>query len=88
MVDKLMIAEERQWNVGLLHELFFQEEVEKILRMSLSLRTVADRRIWHYERHEKFSVRNVFHVARPLIAVVGVDVRCSASISYHGRGKL
>lgn len=63
-VDKLFVAGLRQWHVGLLHELFSQEEVEQILSLPLSLQTVIDRRIWHYERNGNFFfVQSAYHVA-------------------------
>lgn len=63
-VDKLLVSHSRQWNIELLQELFFQEEVEQILNIPLSLRTVVDRRIWQYEHHGKFSVRSAYHACR------------------------
>lgn len=88
MVDKLIVAELRQWNIGLLQDLFFLEEVEQIVRPPLSLRTVPDRRIWHYERHGKFSVRSAYHVARVIISAIGVGASFSASIFDDGQDKL
>lgn len=87
-MDKLIVAELRQWHIGLLQYLFFPDEVEQIVRLLLSLRTVPDRRTWHYERHRKFSVRNAYHVARAIISAVRVGASFSASIYDDGLDKL
>lgn len=44
-MDKLIVAKLRQWNIGLLQDLFFLDEVEQIVHLPLSIRIIPDRRI-------------------------------------------
>lgn len=87
-VDKLFVADLQQWNVGLMCELFSQEEVEKILSIPLSFRMILDRRIWHFERNGKFLVKSAYHVARALTSVEGVSANGSTMLPDDGWSKL
>lgn len=87
-VDKLIVSHSQNWNVELFQQLFFQEEMERILHIPLSFRTVGDRRVWHYERHGKFSVRSAYHVARDIVSKGGDGVSICASLLDDGRDRL
>lgn len=73
-VDKPFVVGLRKWHIGLIHDLFSQDEVEKILNIPLSCRSSMDCRIWNYERNGKFSVRSAYHVARAFVATKGTSV--------------
>lgn len=81
VVDGLFWNESKQWDIQLLNDLFSSEEVELIRSLPLSLRNVGDRRIWHYERNGKFTVRSAYHVARCLNVSNGANAAASSSSS-------
>lgn len=74
--------------MGLLYDLFSQEEVEHMLSIPLSMRMVADQRIWHFEHDGKFSMRSAYHVARSIGSNAAVGASRSASVNDDGRTKL
>lgn len=88
MVDNLIIAGLRRWDFELLYQLFSQEEVEQMVSFPLSMRSVEYRRIWHYERNEKLSVRSAYHVARGIISSAGDGANASPSSISTGGQKL
>ena len=87
-VETLLRMEPKQWNVRLLNECFSQEEVDLIRGIPLSLRNVADRRVWHYDLHGKFTVLSAYHVARRIIATTGEGHAGSHSATSNSREKL
>lgn len=87
-VDKLFMAGSHHWNMGLLYNLFSQEEVEQMLSIPLSMQRVTDWRIWHFECDGKCFVRSTYHVVRSISAVAGDGATGSASLSDDGRTKL
>lgn len=80
-VEGLFWMESKQWNVGLLNELFSQEEVDLIRGIPLSLRNIADRRVWHFEKPGKFTVRSAYHVAKGMNIANGEEAASSSSPS-------
>ncbi|KAL6175843.1 hypothetical protein ACLB2K_052482 [Fragaria x ananassa] len=50
--------------VDWLNELFLEDEVEVIRRIPLSFRGPDDRLIWHYDKHDLYSVRSGYYTAR------------------------
>ncbi|XP_070665238.1 uncharacterized protein [Malus domestica] len=70
-VNSLMLDALRQWNKWMLDSLFSQEEVSLIMGPPLSLRPVEDHVIWHHERNGRFSVHNVYHIAKSIQVASG-----------------
>ncbi|KAM1143373.1 hypothetical protein ACFX2B_031908 [Malus domestica] len=65
-----------------------QEKVELIQRIPLSLRDIADCRVWHYDRHGRFTVRSAYHVAQGIMAASGEGVEGSHSYTSNNVEKL
>ncbi|KAM1385963.1 hypothetical protein TB2_031835 [Malus domestica] len=65
-----------------------QEEVELIQRIPLSLRDIADCRVWHYDPHGRFTVRSAYHVAQGIMAASGERVEGSHSYTSNNVEKL
>ncbi|KAL0373090.1 UNVERIFIED_CONTAM: hypothetical protein Scaly_0990600 [Sesamum calycinum] len=65
-VCDLIDATTKEWNHGLLRELFWQEDINAILAIPLSLIDVEDFFIWHHTPNGLFSVRSAYHVALSL----------------------
>ncbi|KAM1198310.1 hypothetical protein EV1_009824 [Malus domestica] len=70
-VNSVMLDALRQWNKWMLDSLFSQEEVSLITGPPLSLRPVEDHVIWHHERNGRFSVHNVYHIAKSIQVASG-----------------
>ncbi|KAM1385962.1 hypothetical protein ACFX2F_032477 [Malus domestica] len=64
------------------------EEVELIQRIPLSLRDIADCRVWHYDPHGRFTVRSAYHVAQGIMAASGERVEGSHSYTSNNVEKL
>ncbi|KAM2832420.1 hypothetical protein COP1_032373 [Malus domestica] len=60
-----------------------QEKVELIQRIPLSLRNIADCRVWHYDRHGRFTVQSAYHVAQGIMAASGEGVEGSHSYTSN-----
>ncbi|KAL0296126.1 UNVERIFIED_CONTAM: hypothetical protein Sradi_6664700 [Sesamum radiatum] len=65
-VCDLIDATTKEWNHGLLRELFWQEDIDAILAIPLSLIDGEDFFIWHHTPNGLFSVRSAYHVALSL----------------------
>ncbi|KAL0417527.1 UNVERIFIED_CONTAM: putative mitochondrial protein [Sesamum radiatum] len=65
-VCDLIDATSKEWNHGLLRELFWQEDIDAILAIPLSLIDGEDFFIWHHTSNGLFSVRSAYHVALSL----------------------
>lgn len=85
-MENLIWNVSKQWNFQLLNDLFSLEEVELIRSIPLSVRDVKDRRIWHYERNGKFTVKSVYQVARGINDSNGSGAAGSSS-SFSGVGE-
>ncbi|KAH0972719.1 hypothetical protein GBA52_024875 [Prunus armeniaca] len=53
-----------QWNVPLLKDIFWDEEVEAILEIPLVSMASHDCLLWHYERNGMYSVKSGYQLAR------------------------
>lgn len=71
-----------------MNELFFQEEVDLIHGIPLSLQNRDDRRIWHYEQHGKFTVQSAYHVAQGINVASGEGAAGSSYASSNVGEKL
>jgi hypothetical protein len=62
-VDELIDPHTGQWDVQLVREIFWEEDVELIL--ALPVHQGRDNRLaWHYDKHGVFSVKSAYKVAR------------------------
>lgn len=87
-MDCLFWNELKHWDIQLLNVLFSPEEVDLIRNLPLSMQNVKDRRIWHYERNGKFTVRSAYHVARCINVSNGDGVTASSSSTSFAGEKL
>lgn len=87
-MDSLFVPGLPQWHVALVRALFSQKEVDLILSILLSFWSSLDRRILHFERNGKFTVRSVYHVAKALVATTIARVSGSASMPDDGQSKV
>ncbi|KAI5350665.1 hypothetical protein L3X38_003556 [Prunus dulcis] len=75
----LIHSDSREWNVTLLQNVFFPEEVMLICSIPLSLRLTPDMLVCHYDKKKSmFTVKSAYHVARSLHSSTG---RASSSNS-------
>lgn len=58
-----LFTSSRQWNVHLLKQVFWDQEVEAIVQIPLLSLANHDRLIWHYERNGKYSVKSGYRLA-------------------------
>lgn len=86
-MKSLIWEDHKQWNVSLLDELFSYEEVELIQGIPLSIRNIADRRVWHYDRHGTFTAWSAYHVSRGLLVTSGEGNAGSHSAASANREK-
>ncbi|VVA31183.1 PREDICTED: reverse mRNAase, partial [Prunus dulcis] len=68
----LIHGDSREWNVTLLQNVFFPEEVMLICSIPLSLRLTPDMLVCHYDiKKSMFTVKSAYHVARSLHSSTG-----------------
>ncbi|KAL6133592.1 hypothetical protein ACLB2K_065827 [Fragaria x ananassa] len=63
-VVDLIDPDSLEWMVDLLEELFFDDEVDMIKKIPLSVRNPPDRLVWHFDKHGSYTVKSGYHVAR------------------------
>ncbi|XP_050156248.1 uncharacterized protein LOC126630165 [Malus sylvestris] len=86
MVNDLIDAESSTWDVGLVNNLFDDEEARIILGMPTSVTGGTDQLIWHYFRHGQYTVRTGYGVAIELHEN-GELGRKGTGMSGNGRGE-
>jgi ribonuclease HI len=62
-VNKLIDQGTRSWNTNLLHELFFDHDVQAILEIDIPQQEQNDRLAWLHEKNGQFSVRSAYRLA-------------------------
>ncbi|XP_058756012.1 uncharacterized protein LOC131629231 [Vicia villosa] len=66
MVNVLIDSESGRWKTDILSEVFNQNEAAQIASIPLSSRLREDKRIWHFEKDGKYSVKSVHHYLKDL----------------------
>lgn len=66
-VNSLIDVNSQWWDVGLVREIFMQEEAETICNMVVCPARMADRLEWVGTRDGNFTVRSAYHLARTLL---------------------
>ena len=61
------ILSDRTWNKVRLLEVFQPCDVEIILAIPLSSRSIPDKLIWHYDSKGRFTTKSAYHLARQLL---------------------
>lgn len=54
------------WDEEIISEMFWNYDMEQILRISLPVSSGTDVRVWHFTQHGHFSVRSAYFLARDL----------------------
>lgn len=54
------------WDVNMVMEIFWSDDVESILSIPLTTVHTRDVRIWHFTKHGHFSVRSAYYLARKM----------------------
>ena len=67
MVVKLTDHNAKTWKLDTLYELFSSEDVEHILKIPLSRKSMEDRVIWSRDFLGQFSSKSAYIVARELL---------------------
>ncbi|KAM5560293.1 hypothetical protein ABKV19_021457 [Rosa sericea] len=62
VVADVIDADDKEWVVDVLSELFTEMEVTKIAAIPLSIRPAEDRMVWHYDGKGVYNVRSGYHV--------------------------
>ncbi|KAL0444623.1 UNVERIFIED_CONTAM: putative mitochondrial protein [Sesamum latifolium] len=71
LVSNLLLPGTSQWNETLIRQVFNWEDAILILGIPLSAGQYPDRRIWHYTKDGRFSVKSAYHLHRRLVAQNG-----------------
>lgn len=61
----------------MLENLFSSEEVNLIRTIPLSVRSPVNHLLWHHERHERFTVRSAYHVAKSWLQPINQEASSS-----------
>ena len=62
-VNQLLLPTERQWNVDLIKQIFYQFDAEEICKLRLPSAETADSIAWHYEKSGQFTVKSAYKLA-------------------------
>ncbi|KAL0440154.1 UNVERIFIED_CONTAM: putative mitochondrial protein [Sesamum latifolium] len=62
-VSDLIDSDNGDWNVRLMHELFWPQDNDVILCIPLSRLGDSDLLVWHYSRNGMFSIQSAYHLA-------------------------
>ena len=62
-VNQLMYPDRKEWNVGLIREIFHSFDADDICRISIPRSNVKDYIAWHTEKNGIFSVRSAYKLA-------------------------
>jgi ribonuclease HI len=62
-VNQLISPGSNSWNTSLLHELFFDFDVQTILKINLPVEKVDDYVAWHFKRNGIFTVKSAYRLA-------------------------
>lgn len=76
-----LITEDARWNVDMLTSVLPKEEVDVIRTIPLSVRSIGDNFIWHFDKKGKFTVKSAYHVARLWVLPPSLLASSSASTS-------
>lgn len=63
-VIDLIDPDSSKWMVDLLEELFFDDEVDIIKKIPLSVRNPPDKLVWHFDKHGSYTDKSGYHVAK------------------------
>ncbi|EEF48885.1 conserved hypothetical protein [Ricinus communis] len=61
VVDDLLKEGSTVWDEEKLESLLTEEECREVVRIPVGRRHMVDKRVWHYEKHERRSVASVSH---------------------------
>lgn len=67
------------WDHWKIHQCFSETDAAMILKIPLSERRPADKRIWNHTRNGKFSVRSAYHLATTLYSTCGNNLPSTSS---------
>jgi hypothetical protein len=65
-VHQLMNPDSKSWNTNTLKDIFFDHDVEAILKINIPQSDVKDRIAWHLESNGVFSAKSAYHLAQTL----------------------
>ncbi|XP_012851712.1 PREDICTED: uncharacterized protein LOC105971405 [Erythranthe guttata] len=82
-VSDIIEPESGEWDLKILHEVFWPVDVERILAVPVGSVMAKDRWIWHFSKHGNFTVRSCYHHILSC-AMTMVSRRRNESGSYSG----
>lgn len=65
-VNQLLHPDRKEWNEGLIRQIFYPFDADEICKLTLPSSDVEDRLAWHYEKNGVFSVKSAYKLAASL----------------------
>lgn len=62
-VNQLMHPERKEWNEGLIRQIFHPFDADEICKLAIPSSDAEDRIAWHYEKNGIFSVKSAYNLA-------------------------
>jgi hypothetical protein len=82
-VNELLLPEGGGWNIDKLNEVFFEGDVDDILKIHVGHAVTDDYLAWNYTKNGVFSVRSVYHLKRHLKRLSAGTASSSLNCSEH-----
>jgi hypothetical protein len=83
MVSDLLLADGLGWNVAKVNELFFEGDVEDILKIPVGRAGTGDYLAWNYTKNGVFTVKSAYHLKMQLNQACAETPGPSLSSSEH-----
>ena len=77
-----MISSENQWNEGLIHQHFREEDAEAIIKIPLPREAKDDEVLWHFDKKWQYSIKSGYQIAFQL--KYPFQLKYSNTLSYSG----
>jgi hypothetical protein len=61
-IDELLASDGQGWNETKLNELFFERDVEDILKIPVGRAGTGDYLAWNYTKYGVFTVKSTYHL--------------------------
>ncbi|KAK1616861.1 hypothetical protein QYE76_022378 [Lolium multiflorum] len=82
-VNELLLSDGGGWDAEKLNEMFYQADVEDILKIPVGRAGSEDYVAWNYTKNGVFSVRSAYHLKRQLKAAAAGTASSSLNVSEH-----
>jgi hypothetical protein len=84
-VSELLLADGQGWNEVKVKELFFEGDVDDILKIPIGRARTADYLAWNYTKNGVFTVKSAYHLKMQLNRARAETPGPSRSLSEHKR---